>query len=51
MLYEVITVVPEGYGLTRADGPFGAEIPVTAILGDQQAALFGQACFASYNFV
>jgi glycerol kinase len=40
------SVVPEGYGLTRGDGPFGAEIPVTAILGDQQAALFGQACFA-----
>ena len=37
---------PEPYGLTKADGPFGAEIPVMAILGDQQAALFGQACFS-----
>jgi glycerol kinase len=25
---------------------FGAQIPITAIAGDQQAALFGQACFA-----
>ncbi|ACZ19774.1 glycerol kinase [Thermanaerovibrio acidaminovorans DSM 6589] len=33
------------YGHTRADGPFGAEIPVAGDLGDQQAALFGQACF------
>lgn len=36
---------PAGYGRTRADGPFGAEIPVTGDLGDQQAALFGQTCF------
>jgi glycerol kinase len=27
------------------DGPFAAEIPVAGVLGDQQAALFGQACF------
>ncbi|WP_281746402.1 glycerol kinase GlpK [Thermanaerovibrio acidaminovorans] len=33
------------YGHTRADGPFGAKIPVAGDLGDQQAALFGQACF------
>ncbi len=33
------------YGLTRADGPLGAEVPVCGDLGDQQAALFGQACF------
>ncbi len=33
------------YGYTAEDGPFGAEIPVCGILGDQQAALFGQACF------
>jgi len=31
--------------LTRRDGPFGAEVPVCGILGDQQAALVGQACF------
>lgn len=33
------------YGYTDSSGPFGAEIPVAGILGDQQAALFGQACF------
>jgi len=33
------------YGLTKKTGPFGAEIPVCGCLGDQQAALFGQACF------
>lgn len=33
------------YGYTELDGPFKAEIPVCGILGDQQAALFGQACY------
>ena len=33
------------YGTTDPDGFLGAEIPVTAALGDQQAALFGQCCF------
>ena len=37
---------PEPYGLTRADGPFGGELPLTGILGDQQAATVGQVCFA-----
>jgi len=32
------------YGNTVASGPFGASIPVAGDLGDQQAALFGQAC-------
>jgi glycerol kinase len=31
--------------LTRRDGPFGEAIPLCGILGDQQAALVGQACF------
>ena len=35
-----------GYGATRPDGPFGAAVPITGDLGDQQAALVGQACFA-----
>jgi glycerol kinase len=35
----------ERYGLTKSDGPFGAEIPIAGILGDQQAAMIGQACF------
>src|SRR5262245_45296045 len=38
--------VPDPYGVTRADGPFGGELPVTGILGDQQAATVGQVCFA-----
>ncbi|MBQ0070683.1 MAG: glycerol kinase GlpK, partial [Spirochaetales bacterium] len=33
------------YGHTDPEGPFKAEVPVCGILGDQQAALFGQACF------
>jgi len=35
---------PTGFGRTKKD-LFGAEIPVTGVAGDQQAALFGQACF------
>lgn len=35
------------FGATRADGPLGAEVPITAVLGDQHAALLGQACLAS----
>ncbi|MBR0249883.1 MAG: glycerol kinase GlpK [Synergistaceae bacterium] len=34
------------YGMTAKSGPFGAEIPVAGDLGDQQAALFGQACLS-----
>ena len=36
---------PNTWGTTKKDGPFGAEIPVCGDLGDQQAALVGQACF------
>jgi len=47
MLPEVLPSVPgEPYGHTTEDGPFGARLPVAGILGDQQAALFGQACFS-----
>jgi glycerol kinase len=35
----------EIYGLSQATGPFGAEIPIAGILGDQHAAMVGQACF------
>ena len=35
----------EVYGSTGAAGPFGAEIPIAGILGDQHAAMVGQACF------
>jgi glycerol kinase len=36
---------PDIWGHTPADGPFGDRIPVCGDLGDQQAALFGQACY------
>ncbi len=35
----------ERYGKTLATGPFGAEIAISGILGDQHAAMVGQACF------
>jgi glycerol kinase len=34
------------WGMTAVDGPFGSRIPVCGALGDQQAALAGQACFS-----
>src|SRR6201995_4661411 len=37
---------PEPYGLTAHDGPFGAQLPITGALGDQQAAMVGQVCLA-----
>jgi len=37
---------PRLYGLTRADGPLGGEVPLSGDLGDQQAATVGQVCFA-----
>jgi glycerol kinase len=36
---------PRAYGLTRALGPFGGEVPLSGDLGDQQAATVGQVCF------
>lgn len=46
MLPEIVSSVPaEPYGFTDPAGPLGTEVPVAGILGDQQAALFGQACF------
>lgn len=36
----------EVYGYTKEDGPFGARLPIAGILGDQQAATVGQACFS-----
>ncbi len=35
------------YGYTEDAGPFRGKVPVCGILGDQQAALFGQACFTA----
>jgi glycerol kinase len=34
------------FGVTTAEVPTGAGIPISGIAGDQQAALFGQACFS-----
>lgn len=42
----VPSIDSETWGMTRKDGPFGAEIPVCGALGDQQAALVGQTCFS-----
>ncbi|RXJ00735.1 glycerol kinase [Anaerobacillus alkaliphilus] len=35
----------EVYGETVAELFFGEEVPISGVAGDQQAALFGQACF------
>lgn len=42
-LPEIVPSSGEIYGYSDA---FGARIPLCGILGDQQAALFGQACFS-----
>lgn len=36
----------EIYAMTDPGGPLGSAIPIASILGDQQAAMVGQACFA-----
>ncbi len=36
---------PRAFGSTRKDGPFKISLPISGVLGDQQAALFGQTCF------
>jgi len=36
---------PDGYGVALETGPLGGPIPLTGILGDQQAATVGQVCF------
>ena len=45
-LPEIVSSSGVVYGVTDREGPAGAEVPVAGILGDQQAALFGQACFS-----
>jgi glycerol kinase len=37
---------PSFYGMTAKGGPFGAEVPLSGDLGDQQAATVGQVCFS-----
>jgi glycerol kinase len=52
LLHVPMGILPEvrpssgRFGVTTADVPTGPGIPVSGIAGDQQAALFGQACFA-----
>ncbi|WP_336085182.1 glycerol kinase GlpK [Nocardia sp. SSK8] len=36
---------PAGFGSTNPDGPFKGVVPITGVLGDQQAAAVGQVCF------
>ncbi|TDD17311.1 glycerol kinase GlpK [Nonomuraea diastatica] len=36
---------PAAYGVTAPFGPAAGEVPITGILGDQQAATVGQVCF------
>ena len=38
------SIHPTAYGETTLDGFFDGAVPVTGVLGDQQAALFGQTC-------
>lgn len=42
----VPSIDKEFWGHTEEVGPFGARLPVCGALGDQQAALVGQTCFA-----
>jgi glycerol kinase len=44
-ILPAIKTSSEIYGKSQAIGPFGAEIPIAGILGDQHAAMVGQACF------
>lgn len=44
-LPEIVSSFGQVYGYTSKAGAFKEEIAVSGILGDQQAALFGQACF------
>jgi glycerol kinase len=47
MLPRIVpSIDPDTWGATRRDSPFASRVPVCGALGDQQAALVGQACFA-----
>jgi glycerol kinase len=36
---------PNGFGVISVKGPLGGDVPLTGVLGDQQAATVGQVCF------
>ena len=38
-------VLPSSGVIAHTDSSFGAEVPIAGVAGDQQASLFGQACF------
>jgi glycerol kinase len=44
-MLPTITSSSQVYAMTSTTGPFGREVPVAGNLGDQHAALVGQACF------
>jgi glycerol kinase len=44
MLPEIKASVTD-FGVTDPTGPLGAPVPISGVLGDQQAAMFGQVCF------
>jgi glycerol kinase len=44
-ILPVVKPSSQPYGYTSPPVFFGAEIPLSGIIGDQQGALFGQACF------
>ena len=44
-MLPVIKASVSHFGQTDPSGPFGAAIPIAGVLGDQQAAMFGQVCF------
>ncbi|MCX5756979.1 MAG: glycerol kinase GlpK, partial [Candidatus Hydrogenedentes bacterium] len=46
---ETLPVVKPSSGVFGATTLFGGEIPVAALCGDQQSALFGQTAFAPYE--
>ena len=43
---EMLPQVRDSSGVYGTANLLGAEVPIAGIAGDQQAALFGQACFA-----
>ncbi|MGC8662778.1 MAG: glycerol kinase GlpK [Thermoplasmata archaeon] len=46
ILPEIFPSSNRGYfGFTKKDGPFKENIPISGIIGDQQASLLGQACY------
>jgi glycerol kinase len=47
MLPPISSSAPsQPYGVTVETGPFGGEVPITGVLGDQHAAMVGQVCLA-----